>query len=560
MNPILQNLPKVQTGTNGLPTNVGQSTAQAQATKIPNSPGSTNFNSGLLNTQSSTPATSKFSYGSVLGAVGNILNYLTPQSQSSITPTPTGGTSFNPTLFGNTQKATLVSVGGKTLPVVTQQNTTSGSHASSGLSQYLTHTVTTPSGAQLTLDTQGNVVGGKSSQGYSIDTSQVPSSALSSTYTSNDLNNNYNSYQDLVNGVSNAQGYSPAYLQALQQQYQTQNQGSYLQSVGAGLNANLATGNGFTGYSTGQAGAQTNINQALNTQQEALNTQQATQAGINLNTQQLARTGQIAAAQTQLQSSPAGMTGQNAINQYNTLQQQYPNAAIPSYNPSLSPEQNQQVANQAVANSPAYQAGFQSTYTTPGGGTGIYSKLNMNGFQQNQDGSLTLVPAAAAALGSANASIVQNQATNLSNINSAVAASTKTLASTEAFMNQTGLNQSDVPIINQIQNAASSQTQKAGYVTAFKDDLNGLRADYAQYLVGRGGSIAGTNDEANQAIPDTVSPAQLRQIVTQMQTVGQNTAGAISDQINSALSGIQNNNTGGSTSGTSTGSSSGGWY
>lgn len=458
---------------------------------------------------------------------------------SSLLPTTSGGMSFNPSLAsGYTVPAQA--------PVIPAQE---------GLSQFVTNSNLTPGGGNLTTNANGSPVGYASSAGYNIDTSgSVPSSALSGGLTSSSLQNSHNSYADYVNALAQAQGYSPDYIAAQQGVYGAQAQGAQLgvnqaayanqaygsnqANNGGGLNYG-ALGGATTDYVAGTIGGQ----QSANAIKQAENTQQQTQATIALNGQQLARSGNIAAAQTQLQYSPEGQAGSNAITQYNTLQQQYPGANIPEYNQSLTPEQNQQIASYIVSNSPAYKAGFQSTYATPGGGTGIYSKLDVGsgGFQQNSDGSYTLVPAAAAALGAANANVVQTQLGNLSNINSAINASTKTLATTQQFMNQYGLNQSGVSILSQIQNSTNKQLDKAGAVAGLNADLNALRADYAQYLIGRGGSVAGTNDEANKAIPDTISPSQLTTLVQQMQQDGQNTADAVSSQVNQALSGITNN-------------------
>lgn len=447
---------------------------------------------------------------------------------SSMQPTSSGGISFNPALasgYGNSMPAQT--------PTAPQPS----------LSSFIGSSQQTPNGGTIS-SLGGQPNGYTPASSFSINTSNpVPSSALSGNYTAADLSQSHSQYSDYVNALAQAQGYSPNYVQAYQNQQQTQLQG-------AELNSNLYTGNNLPGDTMQYA-------QGATAKAQAQNTLEQTEANIALNTQQLARTGNIASAQTQLQYSPAGMTGQNAINQYNSLQQQYPNASIPEYNNQLSPELNQQIAQELVANSPAYKAQFQSTYATPGGGTGIYSKLDVGsgGFQQNSDGSYTLVPAAAAALGSANANVVQTQLGNLSNINSAINASTKTLATTQQFMNQYGLNQSGVSILSQIQNSTNKQLDKAGAIAGLNADLNGLRADYAQYLTGRNGSVAGTNDEANAAIPDTISPSQLATVVGQMQTVGQNTADALSTQVNQALSGITNNSV--PTSGA--GSTTGGW-
>lgn len=478
----------------------------------------------LLNGQTPTPPPTPFVLPSQFAGNTSTANALTSALPK---PTPSGGVSFDPSLSGGFSQSA------STQPAQPPAN---------GLAQYLTNSQPVSNGG--TISSQGgNINGYTAPAGFTINTGNIPSSALSSGVTTGDLSKSYGSYQDYINAVSEAQGYSPQYLQALQGQYGAQTQGAQLQAQSADINANTATGIGTTGLSGGQAQTLTGQEQALNAQQQQTNAIQQLGANQALNTQQLARTGAISAAQTQLQYSPTAIASQNAINQYNTLQQQYPNAAIPEYNNALSPALNQQIAQELVANSPAYKAGFQSTYQTPGGGTGIYSKLDVGsgGFTQNQDGSYTLVPAAAAALGSANANVVQTQLGKLSNINSAINASTKTLSTTQQFMNQYGLNQSGVSILSQIQNSANKQLDKAGAVAGLNADLNALRSDYAQYLIGRGGSVAGTNDEANKAIPDTISPAQLQTLVQQMQQGGQNTADAVSSQVNQALGGITNN-------------------
>lgn len=484
--------------------------------------------------QSPTPPSSPLNQGSLV--------------LSSYKPTASGGTAFPHPIA----QATSAPVH----PVQSQNDASSG-----GLASLLTNTYQTPNGGQVTLNGSGQVSNYTPAAGFSIDTTgSIPSNALSDAPSMQDLNNTQSSYQDLVNGVAQAQGYSPAYQQALNAQYGAQAQGAGLQFNSALLNSNLATGNDLPGDTEAYAQGATAKAQAQNTLEQAQNSIQQLSANQALNTQQLARTGQIASATTQLQDSPTGMTGANAIAQYNSLQQQYPNANIPSYNPQLSPEQNQQLAQNLVANSPAYQSQFQSTYTTPGGGTGIYSKLNLSGLQQNQDGSYTLVPAAAAALGSANAGILNTQLGNLSNINSAITSSQKTLATTQAFMNQYGLNQSGVSLLSQIQNATGQQIpDKAGAVAALKSDIDALRSDRAQYLTARdGGSIQGTNEQAAAEIPYDASPAQLAQIVNESITDGQNTASAVSQQVNQALQGISSN-TNASTSGTNGGSVGSSW-
>lgn len=451
---------------------------------------------------------------------------------SSVTPTSTGGTNFNtPTA---SDKPSLQSL--------------------------LNNSYKTPNGGTVTTTGDGAVTGFTPASSYSIDTSaSIPSSALSSGTSYGDLNQTQSTYQDFVNGLAQAQGYSPDYIQALQQQYAAQTQGAQLGLNSAALNSNYYTGNNLPGDTLSYAQGATAKAQAQNTLEQAQNSIQQLAANQALNTAQLSRTGNIAAAQTQLAYNPTAVAGQNAINQYNNLQQSYPAANIPEYNTALSPATNQQIAQELVSNSPAYRSQFQSTYQTPGGGTGIYNKLDVGSgaFSQNQDGSYTLVPAAAAALGDANANIVQTQLSNLSNINSAINASTKTLATTQAFMKQYGLNDSGIALLSQIQNSTNKNLDKAGAIAGLNADLNTLRSDYAQYLIGRGGSVAGTNEEAQSAIPSTISYSQLATLVGQMQQDGKNTADAVSGQVNQALQGIQNNSY--TNSQNTVGSSGSGW-
>jgi hypothetical protein len=381
---------------------------------------------------------------------------------------------------------------------------------------------------------------------FTINTDNLTSGDISNPAPASAANSTYAQY---VQNLAQASQYSPAYLSAY-------NQSQTLGAQEAQLQGNLAAGiapgdtegfaEGFTNRALMGAVAQKSY------------------ADIALQTQALARQGNIAGAQALVQGtqpvsvSPGsslvspfngtttyngigGLTGVNAVDQYNTLQQQYPGAGIPPYNSNLTPAQNQQIAQSVVANSPQYKAQFLSTYTTPGGGTGLFSKINTNGLQQNADGTIALVPAAAAALGSANANIINTQLGNLSTINVAIQSSSATLATTQQFMQQYGLNDGNTPIVTQIENGIKDQTTQQGAVAALKNDLTALRSDYSQYLVARGGSVAGSgpdSPEVLQAIPDTVSITQLSQVVGQMQAVGNNTAAAVNTQIQTALSSL----------------------
>lgn len=285
--------------------------------------------------------------------------------------------------------------------------------------------------------------------------------------------------------------------------------------------------------------------QAQNTLQEAQNSIQQLGANQALNTAQLQRTGNIASAQAELQYNPVAVSGENALSQYNALQQQYPSANIPAYNPSISPAANQQLAQQAVAQSPAYQAQFQSTYQTPGGGLSTYSKLDPSG------GGSELVSGAAAATGSSDAASLTQQQQYLDTTNRAYQTATSNLGTLQKFMQQNNLNDSTLPILNQIENKVKAGVLSPGVVAAYQSSVAGLRSEYAQVL-SRGGAVTDTErNEALTLIPDDLSPSQLQVVTQQLSTEGSNAIKESQAQIDTIKSRLG----GGSTSTTSNG-----WY
>ena len=469
--------------------------------------------------------------------------------------TPLGSQSYNPsTPSGNNVSAVPSSTGGLSFnPQSLPQNQ---NKSSAGLASLLSSSKNTGSGT-VTTDGNGNVTG-YTPNSYTIDTSNINSDALGSGTTMGDVTNKQQTYAGLVNALSQAQGYSSDYIAAQSNVYGAQAAGAQM-GVQQAANAFQAYGanqaNNGAGMNQGNLGGATTdyVNGAIGGEQSQLamrqaeNTQQQTSANIALNAQQLARTGNIAAAQTQLSSSPTGMSGQQAITQYQQLQQQYPNAGIPPFDPSQDPVAQYNAAMKIVGNSAAYQSGFQSTYTTPGGGTGIYSKLDVaNGaLQSDGQGGYQLVSGAAAALGQGNADIINNNLAKLSDVNKAIQSSTSTLSTTQAFMNQNGLGSASLPILQQIQNNIKDQTTQHAAITAFNNDLTSLRADYAQYLVAAGGgSIAGTGPDSPEvvsAIPNDISLSGIQQVVSQMQQVGTNNANALNSQITQGIAGLQSN-------------------
>lgn len=451
-----------------------------------------------------------------------------------VTPTSSGGVTFPAASASNYSKAPIA-------PTLTKT-----SNPTESLSSFINNPpLQSPNGGTFSTDGTGNVTAYSPSSGYSINTSgPIDSNSLGNTKGMSDLLSQHNKYSDYVNALSQAQGYSPDYINALQGQYGAQTQGAQLNLNSAALNSNLFTGNNLPGDTMAYAQGATAKAQAQNTLQQAQNSIQQLGANQALNTAQLQRTGNISAAQTQLQYSPQGMAGSNAIEQYNSLQQSYPGAQIPEYNQALTPEQNQQVASYIVANSPAYKSQFQSQYQTPGGGTGIYNKLDTGGLQQNQDGTISLVSDAAASLGGAQKASLTKNIDTYNTLAPAYKAANDDFSYITNFMQQAGINKADVPIANQLQNAINTKLVNPGAAAAFTSAIQSLRSNYANLLSARTGSVVGVNEQAEALIPNNLTVKQLQQVQEALNANGKNILDATQQQIQQSLGSIQGGSTG----------------
>jgi hypothetical protein len=447
-------------------------------------------------------------------------------------PSQTGGLSFPPI---NAKQSTNAAI-----PTAQPQN-----NAVSNPKDYNQYTISqtpTPNGGQVTTNGNGIVQGYSNAPQFKIDTSNIGSNALGSTAGINDVNSKYQGLTDIVNGVAQAQGYNPQYLQALQQQYAAQQQGAGLNLNqaqygvnAAALNSNFYTGNNLPGDTlnyaqgaTAKAQAQNTLAQSQNTLAQGVNAIQQLGANQALNTAQLARTGQIAAAQTQLQS-PAALAAINSINSVNTLGNAYPGAGI-------LPTDSIEEARQKAAQSPAYQAGFQGTYSTPGGGIGIYNKLNSNALQQNADGTIQLVSGAAASLGTAQSSSLNQAMQTYNQLAPAFKAANDDFTNLKGYMSAGNINQSDVPIINQIQNAVGAKLLAPGAIAGFKASLASLRTNYGNLLGSRGETPTQAGQDAITLIPDNLKPSDMAQVEQQLNVNGANILNATGQQISSITS------------------------
>ena len=366
--------------------------------------------------------------------------------------------------------------------------------------------------------------------------------------------NQQRSLQDYVNAVAQANGYSPQYISALQGQYGAQTQGAQLGLnqaeyglQNAALNSNYYTGNNLPGDTlsyaqgaTAKAQAQNTLQQAGNTVGQAENSIQQLSANQALNTAQLQRTGNIAGAQAQLQYSPGAVSQQNALAQYNALQQQYPSAGLPPVDPNGDLYAQLQAAHQTVAQSPAYQAQFQSTYSTPAGGTGIYNKLNTGSLPQNSDGTVSLVSGAAATAGGTAATNYNQLATQYNGLVVPYTAANNDFTAMTNFMQKAGINaDTSTPLINQVTNAVKANVLDPSAVAVFKTYIASLRTNYAQLLGARGETPTQAGADANTLVPDTLNVQGMQQVQQALNTNGKNIIDATGNQMSGLYQTIQ---------------------
>lgn len=157
----------------------------------------------------------------------------------------------------------------------------------------------------------------------------------------------------------------------------------------------------------------------------------------------------------------------------------------------------------------------------------------------------------------ADAASLKTQQAYLDTTNRAYQTATQNFTVLQNFMQQYGLNQSNVPLINQLQNKIKAGVADPGAVAAFNSQLAGLRAEYAQVL-SRGGEVTDSSRaSAASLIPDDLSPAQLATIEQQLNLEAGNAISESQSQINTIQGRINTNGSAGTTNfGTSSGSSS----
>lgn len=482
-----------------------------------------------------------------LGPNGALPAGLTPMGgQAPIKTTPTGGIAFSPSTFSPSNNTAPVSQAGP------QQNVSYNSYQ-------------TPNGGSLSLDGSGNVAGYTPATGYNINTSgALPSTALGSSTTMNDIMQQRNQYADAVAGLAQAQQYSPDFIAALQGQQAAQAQGAQIQS-------NFYTGNNLPGDTLAYAQGATARAQSQN----SLSQLSATQA---LQVQTLLRQGNIAGAQALVDAfkpqsvspgsslvSPVsgqetynglgGYTGVQAIQTYNNLQQNFPDAQIPPYNQSLTPEQNLQAAQTAAAQSPSFQSRNLVPVQLPGGG---YSFVNKNQLITGPNGQSQIISSADAAQADAYKTAIGTLTNQGAQISSQINTVDNNFPLLLNIVQKYNLN-ANLPLMNQFQQLGDKQLGQSG-VVQLNAIATGLKATIAQ-IVSRGGSVDNqTRNEANALLPTTVNFSTLQDLYRVVKAEGAGVVKGINDEKQQNVQGLTNIYSTGATPGSGGGSSSGGGY
>lgn len=391
--------------------------------------------------------------------------------------------------------------------------------------------VTLANGSTVSTDGNGNVT---SPSSFAIDTTgAIPSSALNTPFSASAVTGTRQSYADYVNGLSQASQYSPEYVSAVQAQLAANQkelsdnvQGQYLGDT--------------TGFAQG-ATARMNLQDELS-KNAASNT---------LQVQELIRQGNIAAATalvngTKPESVSPGASlinpasgavtygGAGAYSDYQAQQtyfnlaQNFPDAQIPSYNPSLSAQQNLQVAQQAAASAPSFQSRNLMQVTDAAGGIHF---VNKNQLQTNPDGSYTYISPTTSAGNKADAASLTTQQSYADTITRSLNTADTSFQQILGLMGKAKINDAQSPILNQLNNQFKAGVIGNGDVVAFQSAIADLRAEYSQVLAKGGVRSVETDNAAKGLIPDTLSLNDLRKVQQQISTQGAIAVKSANDQI-----------------------------
>lgn len=400
------------------------------------------------------------------------------------------------------------------------------------------HSVTTPSITQTPTGYSSGYAGTQTGpSSFNIDTSgSVPSNYLGYNLSAGDVSQQQSDYEKAIQQLSSASQYSPDYLNDYQK-VQT------LEAQQNALKGNLATGN-VPGDTEGYAEGFTNRALMGASAQEGI-------ANAELQTQALSRTGNIAAAQALVEGekpqsvspgsslvSPtngqATYGGAGAYSDYQAQQtyfnlaQNFPDAQIPAYDPSVSAQQNLQNAQALASKSPSFQSRNLVQVQLPGGGI---SFVNRNQIVTGPDGSYTVISPSQATNAAAASKAISTIQGNMANISSALTGADSNFPLLLSIMQKAGINDFGAPLANQLQQAVNKKAIGSGDFASYNALVASLQATYAQVLSRGYQPTESTRSEATNLVNGNLSYSALKDLYGTLSTEGKNVLGGYQDTL-----------------------------
>ncbi len=123
------------------------------------------------------------------------------------------------------------------------------------------------------------------------------------------------------------------------------------------------------------------------------------------------------------------------------------------------------------------------------------------------------------------------QTTYLNNTQRAFNVANTTLQSVLGWMKQNNINPNQFPDFNSLSNYASSKGLDVGPVRGFQSQIAQLRAEYAQVLARNGQLTDAVRSNAQQVIPDNISPKDLATVADRLNVDSTNAIKGANDQI-----------------------------
>lgn len=265
-----------------------------------------------------------------------------------------------------------------------------------------------------------------------------------------------------------------------------------------------------------------------------------------------------------------GYLGVQNVQTYKNLQQSYPDAGIPEYNPALTSEQNMQIAQNQVQKSPKYQSTVNTYSSIPlGDGTfAFFNKKSGEVFNSSGQSIGKLPPTDSTGAGggggftespfnpegAANFKALQ---TTLTDLTTKRADTSRAIDTAEQnfplFLDLTkkaGINDLGAPIANQFAQAFNKKLIGSGDLAAWNGLRTSLQQEYAQIL-SRGGSVTDkTRGEAENLIAGNISYNALNDLYTTLKKESANVIKGYDNEITRTKGQIKQNATKSSTGAT----------